>query len=129
MDYNLRVISVGDIQRLLLDAYLKSHGGKIPRDLHINKSRCCYEKVGAVLFALKGSPPKGYALFITTWSDENSEGYLNIYDPPGRRTRRIRVMINDLDTFSDTDILQRTSLAGKPRLEQQPPEKEAIPHV
>ncbi len=128
MNYDLREISVGDIQRMLLAAYLKSHGGKIPRDLHINKSRCCHEKVGAVLFALNGSPPKGYALFISTWSGESPEGYLNIYDPTGRRTRRMRVMINDLGKFSDTDILPRTSLAGKFRLEQRTPEEEAILH-
>ncbi len=114
---------------MLLAAYLKSHGGRIFRDLHINKSHCCYEKVGAVLFALNGSPPKGYALFIPTWGDESSEGYLNIYDPTGRRTRQMRVMINDLDKFSDTDILPRTSLAGEPRLKQQVPEEEAMPHV
>lgn len=105
MDYNLREISVNDIQMLLHNAYLKSHGGKAFRDLHINKSRCWYTTVGAVLFALNGSPPKGYALLISTGGDGNA-GYLNIYDPTGRRTRRMTVMITDLDKFSDTDILR-----------------------
>lgn len=109
MDYDLREISVGDIQTLLLKAYLKSHGGRGARDLHISKSRCWYTNVGAVLFALNGSPPKGYALFIPTWGDEKA-GRLNIYDPTGRRTRRLTVEITDLDKFSDTDILQRTGL-------------------
>lgn len=129
MNYSLRTISVGDIQRLLLDAYLKSYGGKIFRDLHIHKSHCDHMKVGAVLFALDGSPPKGYALFIPIWGDENSEGYLNIYDPTGRRTRQTRVVINDLDKFSDTDVLPGTSPAGEPRWKPRTPDEEATPHV
>lgn len=104
VDYDLREISVGDIQMLLFNAYLRSHGGKAFRDLHINKSRCWYTNVGAVLFALNGSPPKGYALFIPTWGDGNA-GYLNIYDPTGRRTRRMTVEITDLDRFGDADVL------------------------
>ena len=118
-DSVLREISVGDIQTLLLKAYLKSHGGRVSRDLHINKSRCCYTTVGAVLFALNGSPPKGYALFIPIWGDENAEGHLNIYDPTGKRTRRMLVVITDLDEFSDTDILPRTNLDEEYPLEQQ----------
>ncbi len=129
MNYSLRTISVGDIQRLLLDAYLKSYGGDIPRDLHIHKSHCDHMRIGAVFFALDGSPPKGYGLFIPIWGDENSEGYLNIYDPTGRRTRQMRVVITDLDKFSDTDVLLGTSLAGEPRLEQRTPDEETNPHV
>ncbi len=129
MNYSLRTISVGDIQQLLLDAYLKSYGGTIHRDLHIHKSHCDHAKVGAVLFALDGSPPKGYGLFIPIFGDENSEGSLNIYDPTGRRTRQMRVVINDLDKFSDTDVLPGTSLAGEPRLGQQTHDKETNPHV
>ncbi len=129
MNYSPRTISVGDIQRLLLDAYLKSYGGDIPRDLHIHKSHCDHTKVGAVLFALDGSPPKGYGLFIPHWGDVSSEGCLNIYDPTGRRTRQMRVVINDLDKFSDTDVLPGFSLAGDPRLGQRTPEEKEIPHV
>lgn len=129
MECNLRMISVGDIQRLLLDAYKKSHGGWTFRNLHINKSRCSYKKVGAVLFALNGSPPKGYAIFIPRWGDENSEGCLNIYDTTGRRTRQMRVMITNLEKFEDTDVSSRISLTGEPRLGQRVPDEEAIPHV
>ncbi len=49
------------------------------RELVVNKSLSQYDAVGAVLFAVNGSPPKGYALYIPTIH------FLNFYDRLGKR--------------------------------------------
>jgi len=44
------------------DVILEVQEDKTPRDMYIHKSPCAANDVGAVFFAISGTPPKGYAM-------------------------------------------------------------------
>lgn len=57
------------------------------RPLTITFIRNCYGEVGTVLMSLYGSPPQGYALYIT------GRRFLSFYDSYGQRWRVIKDII------------------------------------
>ncbi|HIG94365.1 MAG TPA: hypothetical protein HA283_05195 [Nanoarchaeota archaeon] len=72
-------ITKEEIKNILIDHYNKTYGGaKIDRELIVltpdkNKNSDCY------FFALAGTPPKGYGIFIT------EKRVLCLYDLSGKR--------------------------------------------
>lgn len=57
-------ITKDDIKSRLLKRYADGWGGQGDRVLVETQSMSNHTRLGAVLFALDGSPPKGYALYI-----------------------------------------------------------------
>ena len=63
-------MSIFDVRRLLIENYCKNFGSDLSGELehrtmlvHKNKSMTTFGTLGYLFFALKGSPPKGYAVF------------------------------------------------------------------
>lgn len=73
------------------------------RALIVHKSHCSYGNLGCVFFALNGSPPEGYALFVPM------EEYILIIDATGNVRKRITgemgVTIEGLKDLSVNDIV------------------------
>ena len=72
-------LTKGEIKEILIEHYNKTHGGaKIDRELIVltpgkNKDADCH------FFALAGTPPKGYGIFIP------EKRVLCLYDSEGKR--------------------------------------------
>lgn len=77
----MNTISEAELKQKLLDHY----GGGVDRDLVKNERDDGHDHTGgSVVYSLRGSPPKGYALAIT----EKRE--VSLYDHTGKRFRRLR---------------------------------------
>jgi len=96
------IMTVDDIKRKLAKMYDKvDNGYSMKRDLFIHKSYCNYGELGAVFFALNGSPPKGYAIYVPDHS------YVLFVDAWGEhRERRHVIKLEGLDELPDDIILK-----------------------
>ena len=80
---DMKTYTLDDIRRMLAKLYdNQENGDSINRPMLVHKVRCDYGSVGCVFFALNGSPPKGYALYVP------DHHYLLLVDAWGK-TRRI----------------------------------------
>jgi len=108
----IKKVRVRDIANIILRTYVSQR----PRPLHIHKSYCSYGRLGAVFFAVNGSPPKGFALFIPT-DLFRPIGVLHIIDAWGKKRRMPGLYeITDLDEFEDTDTLKPDTESEEARL-------------
>ena len=90
------------IVRDVYDRIIKTYSNpKFPRPMMIHKSYSAYSQLGAVFFAVEGSPPKGYALYVP------EHNYLIIIDAWGKTRRYTATEITDLDQFKDDDVLTK----------------------
>lgn len=78
------------------------------RKMFIHKSNCNYGTAGCLFFALNGSPPKGYAIYVP------EHKYLLVVDAWGKTTRYNECYLIDendemidINTFDDTTILEK----------------------
>lgn len=77
----MKEMNIEEIYRLLQKHYDKNLYD--PRPMIITPSYCTYGKIGYYLFALNGSPPKGFAIY-------KPEGnMLYCYDTLGKRFKKI----------------------------------------
>ncbi|MDD3492294.1 MAG: hypothetical protein PHU95_02295 [Candidatus Thermoplasmatota archaeon] len=69
----------------------KKDGYSTTRELHVHKSYCNYDTLGCVFFALNGSPPKGYAIYVP------DHYYVVIVDCMGKCRRYRDVVLTGLE--------------------------------
>ncbi len=82
------------------DVILETQEDKTPRDMYIHKSPCADNEVGAVFFAISGTPPMGYAMYLT----EGDKGTLHVFDNIGLKRKIMHCRISDLEKYKDSDM-------------------------
>lgn len=82
------------------DVILETQEDKTPRDMYIHKSPCADNEVGAVFFAISGTPPMGYAMYLT----EGDKGTLHVFDNIGLKRKIMHCRISDLENYKDSDM-------------------------
>ena len=94
----MKQITVKKLYSIVIKTYSNPN---YPRKMLIHKSKCDYGGLGAVFFAINGSPPKGYAIYIP------GHHKLVIIDAWGKQhIRSEQYEIIDLDKFSNEDVFQ-----------------------
>ena len=73
------------------------------REMYIHKSPCAEDEVGAVFFAISGTPPRGYAMFLPDGKDD-CVGTLHVFDRLGLKRKILHCRIVDL---ADTTFMPR----------------------
>lgn len=96
-----RLFTIEDVRRLIAQRYDRQKDGNgINRPLLIHKSNCDYGKAGCLFFALNGSPPKGYGLYVP------NHRYLIIVDAFGKTTRyNDCILVDENDKYIDIELL------------------------
>ena len=82
------------------DVILEAQEDKTPRDMYIHKSPCAANEIGAVFFAISGTPPMGYAMYLT----EGDKGTLHVFDKIGLKRKIMHCRISDLEKYKDSDM-------------------------
>ena len=97
---NRRLNKMNEVTIREISDKIQNHYGSTDRDTFIYKCRDCYTEVGSVYLSVKGSPPKGSAVYLP------GHRVVSIYDVHGRRWKNLtNTEIIDLDNFKDVDIL------------------------
>ena len=104
----MQEITLRDIQEIILE----TQEDKSLREMFIHKSPCAADQIGAVFFAIAGTPPRGYAMFLP---DGGNAGALHVFDRLGLKRKIVHCRINDLETYKDNDVWN--PLAAKPLVE------------
>ncbi len=81
---------------------LETQEDKTLNEMFIHKSPCAEDQVGAVFFALKGVPPKGYAMYLP--KEAGKAGALHVFDDLGLKRKIIHCVIIDLEDFGASDV-------------------------
>ncbi len=76
-------LSVNDVYRIMHGSRYETHR----RRMLIHKSNCANRELGAVFFALEGTPSHAYGIFSLMASEE---GTMSVYNSHGRRLRILR---------------------------------------
>lgn len=84
------------------DTILETQEDKTLRDMYIHKSPCAENKVGAVFFAISGTPPRGYAMYLP--GEGSLSGTLHVFDNLGLKRKIMHCKIKDLESYSDNDV-------------------------
>ena len=92
------------------DVILEVQEDKTPRDMYIHKSPCAANEIGAVFFAISGTPPMGYAMYLT----EGDKGTLHVFDNTGLKRKIVHCKISDLEKYKESDVWD--AQATKPQL-------------
>ena len=103
----MQELTVQEVQNVILE----SQEDKTPRDMYIHKSPCAADEVGAVFFAISGTPPMGYAMYLP----EGEKGTLHVFDNLGLKRKIMHCMIKDLASYKDNDVWN--AQAAKPLVE------------
>lgn len=82
------------------DVILATQEDKTPRDMYIHKSPCAANEIGAVFFAISGTPPMGYAMYLT----EGDKGILHVFDNTGLKRKIMHCRISDLERYKESDV-------------------------
>jgi hypothetical protein len=94
----MQELSIKQVQ----DVILETQEDKTLRDMYIHKSPCAENSVGAVFFAISGTPPRGYAMYLPEEGDR--AGTLHVFDNLGLKRKIIHCKIIDLDSYKANDI-------------------------
>lgn len=104
----MKKMSIKDIKQEIAKRFDDKRGGySMDRPLFVYKSYCAYHRLGCVFFALNGSPPKGYAIWVP------DHRYLLIVDAFGKTTRMTcdshtdGIEVVGLDDVHDFEILEK----------------------
>ena len=84
------------------DVILESQEDKTLRDMYIHKSPCAENNLGAVFFAISGTPPRGYAMYLP--GEGEKAGTLHVFDNLGLKRKIMHCKIKDLEKCKDNDI-------------------------
>jgi hypothetical protein len=95
----MRELTVAQVQ----DVILETQGYKNHRDMYLHKSPCMDNKTGAVFFAISGTPPRGYAMFLPSTEVKN-QGMLHVFDELGLKRKILYCEIVDLELYEDNDV-------------------------
>ena len=104
----MREINVKEVQ----DIILETQEDKTIQDMYIHKSPCAENSLGAVFFAISGTPPKGYAMYLPEEGDK--AGILHVFDNFGLKRKILHCKIIDLGSYKDNEIW--SAQAGKPQV-------------
>jgi hypothetical protein len=91
-------LSIKQIQ----DVILETQEDKTLREMYIHKSPCAENRLGAVFFAISGTPPRGYAMYLP--GEEGKAGTLHVFDNLGLKRKIMHCNILDLDSYKDNDV-------------------------
>ena len=94
----MQELTLEKVQELILE----TQQDKTLKEMYIHKSPCSENKVGAVFFALSGTPPRGYAMYLPDGS--GGKGALHIFDNIGLKRKIIHCSILDLDVYEANDV-------------------------
>ena len=94
----MQQLSIKEVQ----DIILETQEDKTLRDMYIHKSPCAENSLGAVFFAISGTPPRGYAMYLPSEGDR--AGTLHVFDNLGLKRKIMHCKITDLESFKDNDI-------------------------
>ena len=97
-DKYYKYFTIDEVRKLIAKRYDKKENSySLKRRLFIHKSNCNYESAGCLFFALNGSPPKGYGLYVP------DHKYLLIIDAFGKVTKYNNCILTD-DNGREIDI-------------------------
>ena len=91
-------LSIKQVQEVILE----TQEDKTPRVMYIHKSPCANNSLGAVFFAISGTPPRGYAMYLPGEADK--AGTLHVFDNLGLKRKIIHCYIKELTSYKDNDI-------------------------
>ncbi len=94
----MQVLTIKEIE----DVILEPQDDKTLRDMYIHKSPHAEDELSAVFFAVSGTPPKGYAMYLPAKGEK--AGTLHVFDNLGLKRKIIHCKIRDLDRYKDNDI-------------------------
>ncbi len=89
--------------RQVQETILETQGDKSLREMFIHKSPCSEDGIGAVFFAIAGTPPRGYAMFLPDGEDE-CVGTLHVFDRLGLKRKILHCKIDELVTCEDNKV-------------------------
>lgn len=89
--------------RQVQETMLETQEDKSLREMYIHKSPCAEDGVGAVFFAIAGTPPRGYAMFLPDGKD-GCVGTLHVFDRLGLKRKILHCKITDLADYKDNDV-------------------------
>lgn len=84
------------------DVILETQEDKKLRDMYIHKSPCAENSLGAVFFAISGTPPRGYAMYLP--GEDKKAGTLHVFDNLGLKRKIMHCKISDLASCKDNDV-------------------------
>jgi hypothetical protein len=94
----MQELTIKEVQAVILE----TQEDKTPRDMYIHKSPCAENALGAVFFAISGTPPRGYAMYLP--GEVDKAGTLHVFDNLGLKRKIMHCKINDLANYKDNDI-------------------------
>lgn len=94
----MQELSIKQVQEVILE----TQEDKTLRDMYIHKSPCAENSLGAVFFAISGTPPRGYAMYLP--GQGGKLGALHVFDNLGLKRKIIHCKIVDLDRYMDNDV-------------------------
>ena len=89
--------------RQVQETMLETHEDKSLREMFIHKSLCAEDEVGAVFFAIAGTPPRGYAMFLPDGKG-GGVGTLHVFDRLGLKRKILHCRIVDLASCKNNDV-------------------------
>ena len=89
--------------RQVQETMLETQEDKSLREMFIHKSPCAEDEVGAVFFAISGTPPRGYAMFLPDGKD-GGVGTLHVFDRLGLKRKILHCRIVDLASCKENDV-------------------------
>lgn len=95
----MQEITLRGVQEIILE----TQEDKSLREMFIHKSPCAGDQVGAVFFAIAGTPPRGYAMFLPDGKGGNS-GTLHVFDRLGLKRKILHCRISDIASYENNDI-------------------------
>jgi hypothetical protein len=94
----MQEITVKQVQDIILEA----QADKTLHNMFIHKSPCAESATGAVFFAISGTPPRGYAMFLPEGGKDT--GILHVFDHLGLKRKILHCKIIDLANYKDSDV-------------------------
>jgi len=89
--------------RQVQEMMLETQEDKTLREMFIHKSPCAEDDVGAVFFAVAGTPPRGYAMFLPDGED-GCAGTLHVFDRLGLKRKILHCRIEELASCEGNDV-------------------------
>jgi len=91
--------TVRDVRNKLI----KRYGPAFERPLFVQKSYCDNDPriLGCVFFALQGSPPKGYAVYVP---ENHYIVYIDVWGKTERRQETVLIGLEDIHDFEVLDV-------------------------
>ena len=107
----MQELTVPQIQEVILE----TQEDKTLRQMFIHKSPCAENQIGAIFFAISGTPPRGYAMFLP--GEDGEAGTLHVFDELGLKRKILHCKITDLNKFKENDVCSGEQAAPLPEVQ------------